>query len=101
MNRPDHVTSILINETPINLTQALGIGVFSREAFIYRVQNRGPGQLYRTRAVGRPTVGADQVWRYLPNEIFELTLVGSDAGPPEWVWAGPQGTTTIVLESIG
>ena len=91
MNQPDRVTSILIDESPFNLTQALGIDTHGRMAYIYRVQNRGPGQLYRTRAIGRPTVGADQVWRYLPNEIFEVTLVGSDAGPPEWVWAGRTG----------
>ena len=95
---------IQITTTPINLGAALGAAATARVTTLYRIQNRGPATVYRSRAAIAVNPAAVRGFRHGVGSVVMTAIPSDDIRQngvlgPTWVWTAAGDATLIAEEA--
>ena len=93
---------IEVTTTPLDLSAALFTGAAAGGGGVYRIQNRGPGTVYRTTTPPgmAPVPGAVRGWRHPQGDEVAVAIFSGPLDPHTWVWTSSDRATLLVEPNV-
>ena len=88
---------VAVTTTPVDLSALLGVSLTGHVGTSWRIQNRGPENVYRAQSVAAPVPAAVRDFRHAESSLVEVRIPSNDLGGATWAWTA-SGVATIIVE---